>query len=63
MSNFIYCVSIVFGVCYVDVVNVMESGVVFWEFVLLKIDFVYVGSVDGNCMICNCLVFFLVELV
>ncbi|KAB1862592.1 matrixin family metalloprotease [Microbacterium algeriense] len=61
VSNLTYCVSTAFGARHADVVNAMESGAALWESASSKIDFVYVGSADGNCTTRNRSVLFSVE--
>jgi hypothetical protein len=61
VGNLTYCVSTKFGARHADVVNAMASGAALWESASSQIDFVYVGSADGNCTTRNKSVVFSVE--
>ena len=61
VSNLSYCVSTKFGTRHADVVSAMASGAALWESASPAIDFVYVGSADGNCTTRNKSVLFSVE--
>lgn len=61
VSNLTYCVSTKFGSRHADVVSAMASGAALWESASSKINFVYVGSADGNCTTRNKSIVFSVE--
>jgi len=60
-ANLTYCVSTRFGTRHADVVAAMANGAAMWEAASSRVNFVYVGSADGNCTTSNNSVVFSVE--